>query len=182
MICQAVKQGVKAERIAAALDIDVKKVLNELNLLHGIHPDAVELLKDKPIHAKALRVLRRVKPLRQFEMAENMCAVNNYTEKYALALVAGTRVEQMVYGRKPKELNGVNAESLARMEQEMESLRVDFEQLEQSHSDNVYALVVIQGYVKRLLTNERIKRFLERNHPDMLPELIQIAEMDSLVA
>lgn len=62
----------------------------------------------------------------------------------------------------------------------MESLRVDFEQLEQSYSDNVYSLVVIQGYIKRLLTNDQIKRFLERNDPDMLPELNQIAEMDSL--
>lgn len=180
MIRQAVENGVKPERIAAALDIDVKKVLNEVKLLDGIHPDAVELLKDKPIYSKAIKVMRRVNPLRQLEMAESMCAVNNFTEAYALALLAGTRSEQMLNGRKPKELNGVSAESLARMEQEMESLRVDFEQLEQSYSDNVYSLVVIQGYVKRLLANEEIKRFLERNHPDMLPELTQIAEMDSL--
>lgn len=180
MICQAVANGVKPERIAIALAIDVKKVLSEMNLLDGIHPDAVELLKDKPIYAKAIKVMRKVRPLRQFEMAENMCAVNNFTTGYATALVAGTRVDQLVNGCKPKELNRVSAESLARMEQEMESIQINFERLEQSHSGNVYSFVVIQGYIKRLLANERIKRFLDRNHSDMLPELVQITEMDSL--
>ena len=180
MIRQAVENGVNPERIATALDIDVKKVLNEVNLLDGIHPDATELLKDKPIYSKAIKVMKRVNTLRQLEMAESMCAVNNFTEAYALALLAATRPEQMLNGHKPNELKGVSAELLARMEKEMESIRVDFEQLEQFYSDNVYSLVVIQGYIKRLLENDQIKRFLERNHPDMLPELTQIAKMDSL--
>lgn len=182
MIQQAVKNGVKPERIAAALDIDVKKVLSEVRLLDGIHVDAVELLKDKPIHSKAIKVMQKVTALRQLEMAESMCAVNNFTEAYALALLAATRSTQILNGHKPKELKDVSPESLARMEKEMESLRGDFEQLEQTYSDNVYSLVVIQGYIKRLLANEHIHHFLERNHPDMLPELTQIVEMDSLVA
>ena len=182
MIRQAVNNGVKPERIALALDIDVKKVLSEVKLLDGIHPDAVELLKDKPIYSKAIKVLRRVNPLRQLEMAESMCAVNNFTLAYAMALLAATRTQHIIGGRKPKEVSEVCAESLARMEQEMESLRVDFEQLEQSYSDNVYSFVVIQGYIKRLLANDAIKRFLDKNHADMLPELIQIADMDSLAA
>lgn len=180
MIREAVANGVEPERIAAALDIDVKKVLSEVKLLDGIHPDAVELLKDKPIHSRAIKVMRRVNALRQLEMAESMCAVNNFTSAYALALLASTREAQMVNGRKPKELSSVNAESLARMEKEMESIRVDFEQLEQTYSDNVYSLVVIQGYIKRLLANEQIQNFLERKHPDMLPQLDQIGAMDSL--
>ncbi len=181
MIREAVANGVPPERIGAALDIDVKKVLNEVKLLDGIHEDAVELLKDKPIHAAAIKVIRRVNALRQLEMAESMCAVNNFTSAYALALFAATRENQMLSGRKPKELNNVSADLLARMEKEMESFRVDFEQLEQTYSDNVYSLVVIQGYIKRLLANEQINRFLERNHPDMVTELNQIGAMDSLM-
>ncbi len=180
MIRQAVDDGVLPDRIAEVFEIDVKEVLSEVKLLDGIHPDAVELIKDKPIYSKAIKTLRRVKPLRQLEMAESMCAVNNFTYAYVLALLGGTRAEQMVSGRKANELNKVSPEAIVRMEKEMESLRVDFEQIEQSYSDNVYTLVVIQGYIKRLIKNESIKRFIDRNHHDMLPELQQIAEMDSL--
>ena len=180
MIRQAVKNGVKPERIADALNIDVKKVLHEVKLLDGIHPDAVELLKDKPIRARAIQILKRVNALRQLEMAENMCAGDNFTQVYALALLAATREEQLVVKRKPKQLSEVSPAALARAEREMESLRGDIAQLQQTYADNVYALVVIQGYVKRLLANAPIKRFLGRDHPDMLPELSKIAEMDSL--
>jgi hypothetical protein len=53
-----------------------------MNLLKGIHPDAAELLKDKNICPKALRLFRRVNGNRQIEMAEMMVMMNNYVAGY----------------------------------------------------------------------------------------------------
>ena len=180
MIKAAIKNGVKPERIAAALNIEINTVNKEVNLLNGIHPDVVEVLKDKPIYRRALRVLRRVNAIRQIEMADMMCAVHNFTENYALALLGGTPADQLVKGKKPKAIKGVDAKTLAKMERELESLGNNFEQLQDSYSKNIYTLTVIQSYIKRLLTNERIYRFLLKHKADMLPELEKIAEMETL--
>jgi len=61
MILRAVQQGkVKPERIAAALNVPLSHVRNSLTLLDGINPEAVDLLKDKPIAPKAIRCLKKV--------------------------------------------------------------------------------------------------------------------------
>jgi ParB-like chromosome segregation protein Spo0J len=49
MIMRAIEQGVTPEDIARSLDVEVDKIRRGLNLLDGIHPDAVDMLKDKPI-------------------------------------------------------------------------------------------------------------------------------------
>jgi ParB-like chromosome segregation protein Spo0J len=56
MIVKAVRNGVKPERIAKALSIPMKVVSGLINLLDGINPEAVELLKDKQMTADAIRL------------------------------------------------------------------------------------------------------------------------------
>ena len=69
MISRAVKNGASLERIAAALNISTQGVKASLNLLIGISHEAVELLKDKPIPPKSLRLLKKVTDERQVEIA-----------------------------------------------------------------------------------------------------------------
>ena len=69
MITRAVKSGVAVERIAAALDMDVKEIKSRLNMLRGIHEEAVELLKDKQLSPAVFRILKRVTTVRQIEIA-----------------------------------------------------------------------------------------------------------------
>lgn len=78
MILRAIERGVTPEQIAKALAVDVAKIIAGMNLLDGIHPDAVELLKDKPISAFALQLLRKAKPTRQIDMAHLMVSGNNF--------------------------------------------------------------------------------------------------------
>lgn len=49
MILQAVKRGVSEEKIARALNLNVANIVRKRNLLDGICPEAVELLKDKMV-------------------------------------------------------------------------------------------------------------------------------------
>ena len=78
MISRAVKNGASLERIAAALNISPRLVQASLNLLNGIHNEAVELLKNKPIPPKSLRLLKKVTGERQIKIARLMIDANNY--------------------------------------------------------------------------------------------------------
>jgi len=136
MIVKAVKNGVKPERIAKALSMPMETVSTLLNLLDGINPEAVELLKDKHITAEAIRRLRKVKGLRQIEIAELMVSANNFTKTYAEALVLMTPKDQMLLPQEPKKKAGMTAEELSRMEREMEALEKDFKSIEANYSEN----------------------------------------------
>jgi hypothetical protein len=95
MIVKAVRNGVKPEKIAAALNISVKNVRASMKLLDGIHDAAADLLKDKSICPKAIRLLKQVSCVRQIEIAELMVSANNFSSGYAEALVLGTPKEQL---------------------------------------------------------------------------------------
>ena len=180
MINKAVKNGVKPERIAAALNLELKQVLSSMNLLDGIHSEAVDLLKDKFICPKAIAVLRRVAPVRQIEMAELMVSVNNFSHGYADALLMGTPAEQLVHPDKSKIKSSMSPEEVARMESEMETLEHDFKAVEESYGQNMLNLTLARGYVKKLLENARVVRFLSARHSDVFREFESIASSESM--
>src|SRR5439155_8955357 len=93
MILRAVKNGVSEERIARSLDVDVASIRRKRDLLDGICPEAVQLLRDKRVTGNALRELRKVRPMRQIEVAELMCATGNCSVGYARCLAAATPAE-----------------------------------------------------------------------------------------
>ena len=119
-VLKAVRNGVRPERIAGALDLPVKKVIGLMTLLDGINEEAVELLRDKNISEKTIRLLKRVSGLRQIEIAELMESANNFTAGYAEALILGTPKDQLVHQTAPKEKTGLAPEEIAKMEREME--------------------------------------------------------------
>lgn len=180
MIMKAIAQGVTPEQIARALDVDADRIRRGMNLLDGVHPDAVEILKDKPITPSALRLYKKVKPLRQLDFAQLMVAANNYTHAYAQALLLGTSAELLVSPEKPKAIQGIKAEDVAQMEKEMETLERDFKVYQTSYGENALTLNVVQRYVKRLVENTQVKRFLGKRYPEIQEELTDLAEMELL--
>ena len=110
MIMKAIKNGVTPERIAAALNLKVDRIHDTINLLNGIHAEAIEIIKDKQICLSAIRVLKKVIPLRQIEMAELMVTANNFGRNYAYALLMGTPADQLTTAEKPKPAKGLSAE------------------------------------------------------------------------
>ncbi len=180
MIVKAVKNGVALERLAAALDMDPSEIRAKMNLLTGIHPEAVELVKDKQISEHAIRALKKVHPIRQIEMAELMVSANNFTKAYAEALVLGSRKEQMLNPEKDKASSGMSAEEIAKLEREMESLERDFKAVEESYGENMLNLTVVRGYVKKLLDNAKIVRFLGTNYADVLTEFESFIASETL--
>jgi hypothetical protein len=140
----------------------------------------VELLKDKPIARGALREFRSVAPLRQIEMAELMIASNNFTVAYAKCLVAATAAEQLTKTDKPTSKDCFTAEDLAKIEREMESIGHEMRTLEESHGQNVLNLVIVVGYLKKLLASANVVKYLARKHPDLLSQFQKLVETTSL--
>ncbi len=98
----------------------------------------------------AFRELRKVKPMRQIEIAELMVGTNCFSTRYANCLFLATPQEQLVEPDKPKDLRGLSPEDASRMEREMESLGQDFRLIENSHGRNVLNLVLVVGYLEKV--------------------------------
>ena len=180
MIVRALDRGVSEEKIARALNVDVKSIRRRRSLLDGICPEVVELLKDRSVNPVTFEVLRKMKPVRQIEVAELMLATNNFTSSYAKALLAATRQADLARPDKPKKVGGMTPEQMARMEREMASLNQDFKALETSYGDDVLHLVIASGYLARLIGNPEIERFLQTRHPEILGEFRAIITAASL--
>jgi hypothetical protein len=182
MILRALEQGVSEERIAATLSVNVSAIRNKRDLLTGICPEAVALLKDKNVTAKGLREVKRAGPMRQIEMAELMVAANNYSTDYATCLIAATPEKDLIDGDKNKGLPGMKPEDIARMEREMEVLGRDFLMIEESHGKNTLNLVLAVAYLRRILDNAGVVKHLSQRYPDILSEFQKLAEAPELKA
>jgi hypothetical protein len=180
MMLKAVNSGVSPERIAAALNLSVKDVEAAITLLDGVHPDAVELLKDKAVGCKVLGQLRKVKPLRQIEMAELMVTANVFGSSYAEALVLSTPKDQLVNPEEPKKKEGLLPEQIAKMEEEMQTLERDLKAVEENYGDNMLNLTVAKGYMQKLMENAKVVRFLNANHPDISAEFEKIVAAEGV--
>jgi hypothetical protein len=180
MIVKAVNNGVSPERLAVVLNMPLRVVQASMNLLKGIHPDAAELLKDKNICPKALRLFKSVNANRQIEMAEMMVRMNNYVAGYAEALVLGTAKHQLVNPEEPKKKAGMSAEDIARMESEMESLERDLKAVTDNYTENMFTLQTAQTYIKNLLKNAKVVRYLTANHGEIYSEFETIAAAETV--
>lgn len=178
MIRKAIAAGVPEERIAKALNLTPRTVRESQSRLHGITAEAIEILKDKPIADMALRVFKKVKPYRQVEMAELMVAAGRYSTPYANALLLNTARDQLVDGN--ARAAEPRPEDMAKMEHEMQALERDFLLLNESYGRDVMELTLARAYVKKLLDNARVLRFLSQKKPDLLREFQQIVEATSL--
>jgi RepB plasmid partitioning protein/ParB-like nuclease domain len=182
MILKAIERGVSEERIAKALNADVKTLRHKMRLLAGICPEAAELLKDKHVSINAFWTLKKMVPLRQIEAASLMVAMNKYTITYAKSLLAATPRSELVDGGKPKIIKGVSDEQMALMERESANLDREFKAIEQSYGTDHLDFVLAKGYLTRLLGNVRVVRYLAQHQQEILAEFQRIAEIKTLAA
>ena len=171
MMNKAIKNGVPAERIAAALGLDLKSVRSSINLLKGIDDEAVALLRDKDISKGAIAVFKRVTGQRQIEMAELMVSAHDFSKGYAEALLIGTHKSQLRESKKPKIKTSLSTDQMLRMENEMQILERDFKAVEETYGENMLNLTLARGFIKKLLENVKVVRYLNTNHSELFAEL-----------
>lgn len=185
MIVRAIERGVSEEKLARALNVDVKVIRQRRNLLSGISAEVAELLKDKPVGHHAFQKLRKMKAIRQLEVAELMVSANNYSTNYAKALLATTKPADLHRPEELKKATGLTAEQMARLEREMAAVSEDYKQLESSYGDDMLVLVVAAGFLERLLSKHEIERFLSSRYPEFVETfrtIVQAASLDQPAA
>jgi hypothetical protein len=74
----------------------------------------------------------------------------------------------------------MSAEEIARMQGEMEALEHDFRAVEQTYGSNALNFTETRNYLKKLLENAKVLRFLSSRHPDLLVEFQAIAAMEAI--
>ncbi|NOT26720.1 MAG: ParB N-terminal domain-containing protein [Acidobacteria bacterium] len=180
MIVRAIDRGVSEDRLAKALNLDVRAVRRRRTMLVGISPEVVDFLKDKSVNPTTFAVLRKMRPMRQIEAAELMNTAANYTSSYAKALLAATRQVDMVKADQPKKIGGLTIEQMARMEREMEALQQDVKSVESRYGDDVLHLVIAAAYLAKLVGNAAINRYVGQHHPELLTEFTSIIAAASI--
>jgi hypothetical protein len=180
MILKAVEKGVSEERIAKTLNVDVRAIRQKLDLMAGICPEAKDTLKDKEISASALKILKKVKPIRQIAIAETMVAMKDFKSSMAKLMLSATPPEQLASPEKPSYDKPPKPDELARMEKELQDIEKGFKFVEKTHSSNTLNLVVACGHLKKLLNNGTVVLFLKKNYPDNLDQFEKIVKAESL--
>jgi len=180
MILKAIRSGISEERIAKVLNVDIAKIREKRDLLRGICKEAAEILKNRQIAPRAFSHIRKMKPLRQIEVAELLSTANNFEIPYVKALLAATSSRMLINPDKSEIMQGLTAEQVAKMEKEMEGLQVDLKTIEATYGTEVLNLVLARAYVAKLLGNARIFRYLGLHHVDTLKELQRVSEGSSL--
>lgn len=180
MIVRAIERGVSEDRLAKALNLDVRAIRRRRTMLLDINPDVIDLLKDKSVNPSTFAVLRKMRPMRQIEAAELMNTAGNFSSSYAKALLAATRQADLVKSDQPKKVGGLTVEQMARMEREMESLQQDMKSVESRYGDDVLHLVIASGYLSKLVGNVAVNRYLAQHHPEFLAEFASIIAAGSI--
>jgi len=105
-----------------------------------------------------------------------MVNLNNYSKVFARALLLGTPARQMSKGATEKQNTRIPVEHIAQMEGEMDLLEREFKEIQPRYCQNMLELTVMQRYVRALLQNLAIRRFLESRYPDLYPQLRELDE------
>ena len=178
MIVKAVQSGVSEEKLARVLNLDIGTIRNKKNLLEGICPEAVELLKDKSVPEPVFRVLKKMKAPRQINAAMLMNDQNKFTSSYAKALLDATPANQLVNKGRPKKETPAILARQARLEEESLALSREIGSLKEQYGTAMIDMTSMQAYLKSLLGNEAVAKYLRELHGPIHDKFKQIAELD----
>lgn len=179
MIRRAIDQGVDEERLASALNIDIKLIRSKINLLNGICPEVIELLKDRELSPNVFSFLKKMKSVRQIECAELMTTLNNLTVPYAKALLMTTPPNMLVDSKKISKKTNSSFEAIKKIEIDSANLHLQIKLLEQNYAQDTLNSVLATGYLRKLLGNSNIKNYLEKNHIEIYSEFESIIKLGS---
>jgi len=176
MILNAVKRGVPEERLARALNVNIRSIRNKQSLLVGICDEVVKLLQERHVPLNTFKELKRLRPMRQIAVAETMIALNRFSISCAKSLVASSKQSELVSGEQ-KSGKGLTDDQLERMERESANLDREFKLIEQEYGTDHLDLVLATGYLCRLIENVRVVHHLAKCHPEVLAEFQKIAHL-----
>lgn len=177
MIKKVIDSGITLSRIAETLGISEEKLRTELDATNGIDKEVVDILKTANVSRCALQALKKVKPLRQIEIAEKMVAMAKYSAQFVHGLVSASN-ENMIISQKYKKNIISNFNEIGALESESNNLLKKVKEAEEKYSTQIYELTIICGYINKLLANSNIDGYIQRNFSESYARLKKISKMD----
>src|SRR3546814_18637174 len=101
--------------LARALNVNISSIRNKRRLLDGICEEVAKLLQDRMVPLNTFRELRKLRPMRQIEVAETMIAMHRFSWPYAKSLIAATP-QQLLIIDKRRIVSGLSDEQAEHME------------------------------------------------------------------
>jgi hypothetical protein len=148
MLLKAIEKGVPEERLARALNVNMSTIKQKVHLLDGICAEVVTLLQDRQVAMRTFDALRRMRPMRQIEVAEIMISMNRFSQSYAESFLASTPTEGLVH-KDNKPLYGLTTDQIARMQEESGALEREFRLMEKDYGALHLDLVIALGFLSR---------------------------------
>lgn len=182
MIEKAINLGVSIERLARVLNIEPESIKKKKNMLKGICPEVIEMLKDKIVSSKVFYYLARMKPERQIEATKIMVESKTFTSSFARSIWFATSDDQLAIPRRQQKSIITDFRHFTKLEEEINRLHGEYEEIEENYGVNVLNFTLVKGYVKTLVLNLRINRYLRINNPEILEQLESIVDIDDLNA
>jgi ParB-like chromosome segregation protein Spo0J len=169
---------VSEERIANALNVSVATIRQKRDLLKGICPEAADILHDQRIGSEAFASLRRMKPVRQIDVARLMMSAMKFSGRFAKALLSGTKEELLVPTAAPRARQTTERQQ-STIEQETEELLKYADSIKANYGNDILDLTAAGKYVEHLLENTRVHRYLTKHHEETLTALEQLVSENS---
>jgi ParB-like chromosome segregation protein Spo0J len=164
---------VTEERIASALNVSVATIRDRRDLLKGICPEAADILRNERVSSHAFWALRKMKPIRQIDVAQLMLNAKKFSGRFARALLDGTREELLLPTPQAKPRTTTPAQQTL-MEQETDDLIKHADSIKANYGNDILDLTAAGRYVQRLLDNSRVHRYLAKHHEETLLALEQV--------
>jgi hypothetical protein len=164
---------VNEERIAKALNVSITTIREKRDLLKGICPETADLLRNERVSNDAFIALRKMKPIRQIDVAKLMLNARQFTGRFARALLDGTR-EELLIDTPIKRKRTITEEQQSMMEHETDEMLKHAESIRANYGNDVLDLTAACRHLQRLLANTRIHRYLTKHHQETLTTLEQL--------
>ena len=139
----------------------------------GIAAEAVLLLQSKSVSSRMLSVLARMSPSRQAEVARLMVAAGCYDALYARALISATG-RSLLSGTRAHAKVAMSSRNRRAAGQEIGALAGRLNQLSGIGGADLLTLMASRRYTERLLKNNRIRKYLEKNWPEICKDLADL--------
>jgi ParB-like chromosome segregation protein Spo0J len=157
--------------IAAALGITNLSHRLKKTLLKQLHADVAAAFDAGKISRSCAREFTHVKPQRQKEILQAMESYKDYSASFTRTLVVKTPPHQRESrGRKhnPWDKTAQRKNDLLKKLEESEQKHDFYSQLYKQYTVDLLRLAI---YARSMLTNQRLREYLNRNHPDIVERL-----------
>lgn len=176
MLLRVLENGVSEDRVAAALNVDIRAIRRKRDLLKGICPEVVRLLEKHRLSDRAFSALRKMKPLRQIESAELMIASNNFSLRFMNAILSITKSELLISPEPKGNVRTNDGAMTSALEAEHTGLVRGLKAIENSYGVDMLTLAVSIKYAERITANANVKKYLEQTCPETLTLLLGLLQ------